>query len=56
MDNNKNLNIPIIPPLANIYDDGNIPDVDLPSGEDSVKITEPLPESSRPRKDGPGGE
>ena len=37
----------------NDYDDGNIPDVDLPSGED---IVEPLPESTRPRKDGPGGE
>lgn len=56
MDSNKNLNIPIIPPTGNLYDDGNIPDVDLPSGEDAVKITEPLPESSRPRKDGPGGE
>lgn len=38
------------------YDDGNIPDVDLPSGEDAVKPVEPLPESERPRKDGPGGE
>ena len=37
----------------NDYDDSNIPDVDLPSGED---IVEPLPESTRPRKDGPGGE
>ena len=45
---------------ANVYDDGNIPDVDLPNGEDSkvtdsAKIVEPLPESSRPRQDGPGG-
>lgn len=50
--------------FTNTYDDGNIPDVDLP--KDSVKNTakdsfsskydvEPLPESSRPRKDGPGG-
>ena len=38
------------------YDDGNIPDVDLPGGEDTVKPVEPLPESSRPRKDGPGGD
>lgn len=38
------------------YDDGNIPDVDLPNGEDAVKPVEPLPESERPRKDGPGGE
>ena len=47
----------------NIYDDGNIPDVDLPNGEDKNTKTnnnfenvEPLPESSRPRKDGPGGD
>lgn len=40
---------------AAVYDDGNIPDTDLPSGEDSFSIDEPLPESSRPRKDGPGG-
>ena len=38
------------------YDDGNIPDVDLPGGEASAKSVEPLPESSRPRKDGPGGD
>ncbi len=49
----------------NIYDDGNIPDIDLP--QSSAKGTsnsssknsygaESLPESSRPRKDGPGGE
>lgn len=46
---------------TNAYDDGNIPDVDLPGGEDSkaknsYKNVEPLPESTRPRKDGPGGE
>lgn len=35
----------------NIYDDDNIPEIDLPK-----KDVEPLPESSRPRKDGPGGE
>lgn len=40
----------------NVYDDGNIPDVDLPQGKDVVKPEEPLPESTRPRKDGPGGE
>ena len=38
------------------YDDVNIPDVDLPNGEDVVKPVEPLPESTRPRKDGPGGD
>lgn len=37
----------------NIYDDGNIPEIDLP--QDSW-LTEPLPESTRPRKDGPGGD
>ena len=49
----------------NVYDDGNIPDVDLPQNKsenckstDSTKPNynvEPLPESFRPRKDGPGG-
>ncbi len=36
------------------YDDDNIPEIDLPlkEGESSV---EPLPASSRPRRDGPGG-
>lgn len=42
------------------YDDGNIPKTDLPGGADNAKncdgIVEPLPESSRPRKDGPGGD
>lgn len=47
--------------ITDSYDDGNIPDTDLPSGEDSsktssVKKAEPLPESSRSRKDGPGGD
>lgn len=45
----------------NSYDDGNIPKVDLPDGKDKktanvLKEVEPLPESSRPRKDGPGGD
>lgn len=51
----------------NVYDDGNIPDVDLPQNKttstdcrdckdcSSNYEVEPLPESSRPRKDGPGG-
>ena len=38
----------------NAYDDGNIPDVD--KGKNKTESVEPLPESSRPRKDGPGGE
>jgi hypothetical protein len=46
----------------NVYDDGNIPEVDLPqnSTKDATGqhpgIVEPPPESFRPRKDGPGGE
>jgi len=33
-----------------LYDDGNIPSEDLPES------VEPLPEYTRPRKDGPGGD
>lgn len=40
----------------NRYDDGNIPEVDLPKSTNKTVPAEPLPESSRPRKDGPGGE
>ncbi len=42
--------------LKSIYDDGNIPQVDLPQNKNVPEPTEPLPESSRPRKDGPGGD
>lgn len=46
--------------LRNAYDDDNIPEVDLPRNKVSNKTdyenVEPLPESSRPRKDGPGGD
>ena len=42
--------------MKNIYDDDNIPEVDLPKSINQVEPTEPLPESTRPRKDGPGGE
>lgn len=51
---------------TNVYDDGNIPGIDLPKdssakdssakGKNSTYSVEPLPESSRPRKDGPGGD
>lgn len=49
---NKNMNN-----ARNAYDDGNIPEVDLPRNSNSCKgdCVEPLPESSRPRQDGPGG-
>lgn len=41
---------------ANAYDDGNIPNIDLPEKNSAgTQPVEPLPESSRPRKDGPGG-
>lgn len=44
----------------NVYDDDNIPEVDLPQNSTKASVKsggsiEPLPESSRPRKDGPGG-
>ena len=46
--------------LRNIYDDDNIPEVDLPMDKSSNKTdyenVELLPESFRPRKDGPGGD
>ncbi|MBO5291873.1 MAG: hypothetical protein J6B10_01650 [Lachnospiraceae bacterium] len=44
---------------ANDYDDGNIPTIDLPENSKNAEETEsvePLPESTRPRKDGPGGD
>lgn len=41
---------------SNSYDDGNIPKIDLPNDKDCHNPVEPLPESSRPRKDGPGGD
>ena len=42
----------------NVYDDGNIPKVDLTKKKKSGNVypAEPLPESTRPRKDGPGGD
>ncbi|MBQ8326924.1 MAG: hypothetical protein IJX86_07600 [Lachnospiraceae bacterium] len=48
--------------MMNAYDDGNIPKIDLPPRgaknnypTDAQDNVEPLPESTRPRKDGPGG-
>lgn len=40
---------------SNLFDDGNIPKEDLPQDKNNDGIVEPLPESTRPRKDGPGG-
>lgn len=46
--------------ISNAYDDDNIPEVDLPqknsNSSKSKYDVEPLPESTRPRKDGPGGD
>ena len=45
--------------FSDAYDDGNIPEIDLPQEKSTNKAdynVEPLPESTRPRKDGPGGE
>ena len=42
--------------LSSLYDDGNIPQTDLPKNKNSDESVEPLPESTRPRKDGPGGD
>ncbi len=53
----------------NLYDDGNIPETDMPQDFDPMEVSipapypinnaknsvEPLPESTRPRQDGPGG-
>lgn len=52
------------PKITNEYDDDDIPQVDLPQNKNIPQTSllpqegtvEPLPESSRPRKDGPGGE
>ncbi len=43
--------------FGNIYEDVDITEDDLPqdSKEKNASV-EPLPESTRPRKDGPGGE
>lgn len=51
----KNTNKPQIPQYP--YGDDDIPEIDLPqtNSKDDESI-EPLPESTRPRKDGPGGE
>lgn len=46
--------------FKNPYDDENTPRIDLPvdskqTPSESDDNVEPLPESTRPRKDGPGG-
>lgn len=41
--------------LENVYDDGNIPQADLPLPDDNDKAGNVIPDEV-PRKDGPGGE
>lgn len=46
--------------IKNDYDDDNIPEIDFPENSDrnchrNEYNVEPLSESTRPRKDGPGG-
>ena len=43
----------------NAYDDGNIPEIDLPQKSKhgmEIPNVQAKPKSERPRKDGPGGE
>jgi len=40
----------------NVYDDGNIPEIDLSQNKSQYENVEPLPESFSPRRDGPGGD
>lgn len=43
---------PLIPPHLDEYDDGNIPEIDLPKSTDATNV---IPDEI-PRRDGPGGE
>lgn len=48
---NKKNNSKTTHPVTAAYDDGNIPDVDLPSGEDSLKPEPSLSKFSHTDKD-----
>lgn len=52
---NKQNHFPTEDRFNNLYDDGDIPEIDLPQDSDEDYV-EPLPEYTRPRKDGPGGD
>lgn len=41
-------------PAEDDYNDGDIPEIDTEPYKDGFYV-EPLPESERPRRDGPGG-
>ncbi len=46
-------------PKNNPYGDGDVPEVDYEpfrNGSEMITPVDPLPESSRERRDGPGGE
>nr|WP_308624346.1 hypothetical protein [uncultured Eisenbergiella sp.] len=40
----------------NVYDDGNIPEADLPLPDDNMDGADDVIPDEVPRKDGPGGE
>ncbi len=51
----KNLKVTIPKPM-DAYDDGNIPQVDLPQKDSSENSSKDVIPDEVPRKDGPGGE
>ena len=51
----KNLKVTDIKPM-DVYDDGNIPQVDLPQKNSSKNTSKDIIPDEVPRKDGPGGE
>lgn len=54
MKNNTSDNYPTKEQAKNSFGDGNLPLSD--NGKNISGPVEPLPESTRPRKDGPGGD
>ena len=55
MEKNKERNFPLTKQPANLYDDDNIPPVDLPRDSYPVEMPEDIIPDEVPRKDGPGG-
>ena len=55
MEKNKGRNFPLNKQPANLYDDDNIPPVDLPRDSYPVEMPEDIIPDEVPRKDGPGG-
>ena len=51
MDKNTNLSLPMDEPPLEVYDDGNIPDVDLPQNSSNI-----LPQKASPDKEKQGGD